>query len=98
MSEKIEVREWPQTSLSGGKRANIHVDGFDGPYDWFDGYGKDESCSFCGNWWDMICLARNILASENTKLVAPEYHNPEWANRNYNGEQPYVFIKPKDET
>lgn len=47
-----------------------------------------------GTWWDMICLARNILASENTKMVAPEFYKPERKNNNYYGEEiSYEFIK-----
>ncbi|MNV89987.1 hypothetical protein D3C71_1843250 [compost metagenome] len=86
----IKVNEWPQKSTRGAKRANLSS-GYSLP-DWFVGYGKDESCQFEGTWWDMICFARNVLASENTKLVAPEYHKPEWKNDNYDGEEkPYEY-------
>jgi hypothetical protein len=84
------IKKWEQDFVSGGKRANI----VESDYipDWFVGYGKDHSCQFEGTWWDMICLARNILASENTKLCAPEFHKPEWENNNYIGEDmPYEF-------
>ncbi len=100
MENKIVVLEWPQIEASGAKRANIvHSDFYldsNGPpqiCDWFVGFGKDESCQFEGTWWDMICFARNILASKNTELVAPEYFKPEWENDNYCGdEQPYEFV------
>ena len=40
----------------------------------------------------MVCFARNVLASENTKMIAPEYYKPEWENSNYYGEEkPYEF-------
>ena len=88
----IEVKEWKDEFISGAKRCNIcKSDWLD---DWFVGTGKDESCYLEGTWWDMICLARNILASKNTKMVAPEFYHPEWENINYRGEEkPYRFIK-----
>ena len=89
---KKVITEWPVKYASGAKRANIkHSEWLD---DWFIGYGKDYSCQFEGTWWDMICFARNILAHENTKLAAPEYHKPEWRNNNYTGEEmPYEFTE-----
>ncbi len=62
-----------------------------GDRDWFEGYGKDESCRFEGTWWDMVCFARNVLASENTRLAAPEFYRPEWRNDNYTGPRPYTY-------
>ncbi len=59
--------------------------------DWFSGTGKDQGCYLEGTWLDMIYFARNILASENTKLVAPEYYHPEWKNDNYCVKDIYVF-------
>lgn len=71
----------PDSFVSGAKRANIEKSDFlDG---WFVGYGKDDACQFEGTWYDMICFARNVLASENTKIVAPEYYHPQWKNDNY---------------
>lgn len=88
---KIKIHKWPDLSLSGSKRTNLCYS--DWLTDWFVGYGKCEGCCFEGTWWDMICFARNILASENTKLVAPEFYHSEWANNNYLGEEkPYDFI------
>lgn len=86
------ISDFPVKWLSGSKRTNIsYSDWLD---DWFIGYGKDSSCQFEGSWWDMICFARNVLASENTKLVAPEFYHPEMANENYCGEeQPYEFAE-----
>lgn len=83
-----EIKEFKDKYIGGAKRANIkHSDWLT---DWFVGYGKDESCQFEGTWWDMICFARNVLASENTKEVAPEFYKPEWENGNYAGEyMPY---------
>ena len=90
MAEKIKVSEWLSKGISGAKRANImYSEMLD---DWFVGFGKDESCQFEGTWWDMICFARNVLANENTELVAPEYYRPEWKNDNYTGkDMPYKF-------
>lgn len=71
----------PVKGVSGSKRTNIQeseiLEG------WFFGYGKDEFCCFEGTWNDMVCFARNVLASENTKIVSPEYYHPEYANDNY---------------
>lgn len=87
--EKLKIERFPCEGLRGAKRANLEKGG-DWSKDWFVGFGKDESCQFEGTWWDMICFARNVLANENTKLVAPEFYRPEWANENYLGEeQPY---------
>lgn len=85
------IKRFPDMFIRGAKRCNLaYSDWLD---DWFVGYGKDESCQFEGTWWDMICFARNILASENTKITAPEYYHPEWENDNYIGEEiPYVFM------
>lgn len=91
----IKITEWKEIEVSGAKRANIGASSF--LDDWFVGFGKDESCRFEGTWWDMICFARNVLASENTKLCAPEYYHPEMNNSNYAGEeQPYVFTDDPD--
>ena len=88
MADKPQVTEWPVQDVSGGKRANLEQSLYMG--DWFCGYGKDENCQFEGTWWDMICFARNVLASENTRMAAPEFYKPEWKNNNDVGEQrPY---------
>lgn len=91
-----EIKNFSEMYVSGAKRANIsHSDWLS---DWFVGYGKDRYCQFEGTWWDMICFARNVLASENTKMVAPEFYKPEWKNDNYCGEQmPYVFVEEEEE-
>jgi len=68
------IKKWKDEYIRGSKRCNIRYS--DWLSDWFVGFGKDESCQFEGTWWDMICFARNILASENTKMVAPEYYKP----------------------
>jgi hypothetical protein len=101
------ITEWPEREMRGAKRANITMDlGYyeqrsDGSYDyvshvgtrdWFEGHGKDESCRFEGTWWDMICFARNVLASPNTQLAAPEFYRPEWKNDNYTGPTPYRYV------
>lgn len=90
MAEKKIIKEWVKPYESGAKRANICASEW--LPDWFVGFGKDESCSFEGTWWDMICFARNILANPNTEQCAPEWYHPEYANDNYYGEErPYVF-------
>ena len=94
--QKTVISEWPEKSVSGSKRTNLHYSKW--LDDWFVGTGKDASCYLEGSWWDMICLARNILASENTKIAAPEYYRHDWSNDNWCGEeQPYEF-RPKEET
>lgn len=88
--DKIIVKNWPDKHISGAKRCNLNYSIW--LPDWFVGTGKDQNCFLEGTWWDMICFARNILASKNTELVAPEYYHPEWENDNYYGEDiPYEF-------
>ena len=90
MTDKIIITGWEDTQISGAKRANISESQW--IPDWFVGLGKDESCQFEGTWWDMICFARNILASPNTKRCAPEWYHPEYRNYNYCGEEcPYEY-------
>lgn len=92
---KVKINEWKDEYITGAKRSNIRYSEY--LDDWFVGYGKDEGCQFEGTWWDMICFARNILASENTKMVAPEFYNPEWENDNYCGEDiPYKFTSKSE--
>lgn len=94
MSDKI-ISKWDDKYISGAKRA--HLSESEWLTDWFVGWGKDESCQLEGTWWDMVCLARNILASENTKAIAPEFHKPEWKVFNYTGENiPYKFQSEND--
>ena len=83
------ITKWPDGGISGAKRANLTAS--DWIPDWFVGYGKDESCQFEGTWWDMICFARNVLSSENTKMAAPEYYLPSLAISHYTGDEPYEF-------
>ena len=73
--------KFPDQGTSGSKRTNIRASHW--LEDWFVGFGKDESCQFEGSWYDMVCFARNILASKNTKLIAPKYYKPKWENDNY---------------
>ena len=88
--EKIQVDAWPEDGVTGSKRTHLRPSRW--LPDWFVGFGKDESCQFEGTWWDMMCFARNVLASKNTALVAPEFYKPEWKIHNYTGEeQPYEF-------
>lgn len=92
---KPKVEKWPRSGTKGSKRTHVHTSAW--LPDWFVGFGKEPSCQFEGTWWDMICFARNILASENTKLVAPEFYKPDWGNDNYTGEDmPYEFIGDPD--
>jgi hypothetical protein len=95
MNMKKVIRKWSDEYISGSKRTNLYYS--DWLPDWFVGSGKDTSCAFEGTWWDMICIARNILASENTKLAAPEYYRPEWKNNNYVGDDiPYDFKEQQE--
>lgn len=91
MSDVIE--EWPEKNLSGSKRTNLAQSDVIPNWDWFVGTGKDESCQFEGSWWDMICFARNVLASENTRLAAPEFHRPDWKINHYTEPGPYKYGK-----
>ena len=93
--EKKVVNKWPKNYVSGAKRANISESLW--LADWFVGWGKDESCQFEGTWWYMVCFARNVLASENTKISCPEFYHPEMANNNYCDEPPYLFEQKEDE-
>jgi len=95
MAERPKITAWPHTQLRGSKRTNLELSEPD--WDWFVGYGKSEECQFEGSWWDMICFARNVLASENTRLVAPEFHRPDWAVHHYTGGEPYEFGKEQSE-
>lgn len=99
MPNTRHITAWPDTVISGAKRANIQHDLYETSpgWDWWEGFGKDESCRFEGSWWDMICFARNVLASENTRLVAPEFHKPEWKIDHYTGGEPYTFGLPAQE-
>ncbi len=45
--------------------------------------GKDDSCMVEGSWWDWCCFAANVLASENTKVMAPDLYEPALKNENY---------------
>ena len=88
--DKIIIKDWPDKHIDGAKRCNINYSKW--LPDWFVGTSEDKSRYLEGTWWDMICLARNILASENTKMVALEYYHPEWENDNYYGDdKPYEF-------
>jgi hypothetical protein len=51
--------------------------------DMFRLHGKDESCCVEGTWFDWVAFACNVLASENTKIVAPALYEPKLANSNY---------------
>ena len=93
------ITEWPEKEISGGKRVNISCDlEYYDPSgeDLFRGFGKDITCVFEGTWWDMICFARNVLASENTKLAVPEYYHPEMRVEHDTGGEPYTFEEVKE--
>jgi len=92
---KKKIKKWNDKRISGAKRANLVESNW--LPDWFSGCGKDEFCQFESTWWDMICFARNVLASDNTRIVAPEFYHPEWSNDNYGGESiPYEFVGKVD--
>ena len=92
--EKVVIHEWKETFISGSKRT--HIEPSDWIPDWWVGYGKEEGCVLEGTWWDMVCFARNILASKNTEITSPEFYHPNLKNDNYVGEErPYEFISRK---
>ena len=93
---KPHIKEWPVKGLRGSKRTNIEITDLEG-WDWFGGFGKSDGCQFEGSWWDMVCFARNILASENTKLAAPEFYRPDLAVDHYTEPGPYTYGKEKVE-
>lgn len=93
MSE-TRVQKWPEDYIRGSKRTNLSLVGGLPSWDWFVGSGKDESCQFEGSWWDMICFARNVLSSENTRLVAPEFYRPDWRIQHYTEPGPYIYGPP----
>lgn len=94
MTKRV-VSEWPVVGIKGSKRT--HLRECEWMSDWFVGFGKGEDCDFEGTWWDMICFARNVLASENTRIASPEFYMPALKNDNYTGEeQPYEFQKDDD--
>lgn len=64
--------------LMGGKRAHI-VPTDDKGWDWFVGYGKDESCQFEGPWLHMAIIAAKILRHPNTQKVASNLYLPDIA-------------------
>lgn len=98
MSDRQRIETWPEKYTAGSKRTHVSLTESVPDWDWFVGYGKDESCQFEGSWWDLVCFARNVLASENTKVAAPEFYKPEWKNNNYSGEAPYEYGPSAKET
>jgi hypothetical protein len=46
-------------------------------------HGKDESCCVEGSWLDWCLFACNILASKNTKLIAPDLYATGLSNNHY---------------
>ena len=75
MSDK-EIKVDTDVHLMGGKRA--HIVGTDiKDWDWFVGYGKDESCQFEGPWLHMAIIAAQILRHPNTQKVAPNLYMPD---------------------
>ncbi len=68
MTDKLD-----RVCLQGGKRANIRPSD-DTEWDWWVGYGKDESCQFEGPWLHLAILAAKILSHPNTRTVAPNLY------------------------
>ena len=65
-----------EATMRGGKRANIgNSDTED--WDWWVGWGKNQSCQFEGPWSHMAILAAKILAHPNTKAVCPNLYRPD---------------------
>lgn len=62
--------------LMGGKRAHL-TPSHSEDWDWWVGYGKDESCQFEGPWLHMAIIAAKILRHPNTQKVAPNLYQPD---------------------
>lgn len=71
----------PVDFVSGGKRVNL-MQSNSHPQLFF-GFGKDESCVFEGSWGHMVAFACEVLACDNTKLIAPELYREDWKNEMY---------------
>jgi hypothetical protein len=63
-------------AMTGGKRTNIGHNEPGDDWDWWVGWGKDESCQFEGPWEHMAILAAKILRHPNTRNVAPNLFMP----------------------
>lgn len=72
--------DFPEKHLCGSRRTNIDIS--DWMDNWFVGTGKDEFCYLEGTWQDMVSLAKQILSSENTKIVSPDDYHPEMRYQN----------------
>lgn len=73
----MKERGLVSVELRGGKRANIGKSDAIEDWDWWVGWGKDESCQFEGPWAHMAILAAKILRHPNTKAVAPNLYQPD---------------------
>lgn len=60
--------------LMSGKRAHIVPADESGDWDWWVGFGKDESCQYEGPWLHHAIMAAKILSHPNTKAVAPNLY------------------------
>lgn len=67
-----KISKWGQSSISAGLYVNI-VQEYEDADEW-RGCGKEYNFPLQGSWGELIDLARAILQSENTRLVAPELH------------------------
>jgi hypothetical protein len=81
MNEATKMKILPDLSVRGSNRTHVEkstpVNEFD---EWFVATGRDGTCQFEGSWYNLICFARNVLASENTRIVDLEYYRPTWRN------------------
>jgi hypothetical protein len=74
--EKMEHGLEP-VGMRGGKRANIGHNGHTPGWNWWVGWGKDQSCQFEGPWEHMAILAAKILRHKNTERVCPNLYLPD---------------------
>lgn len=77
--EKLKLddgREIDLVTMRGGKRANIGPTD-NQPWNWWVGWGKDESCQFEGPWEHMAILAAKILRHTNTQKLSPNLYRPD---------------------
>lgn len=81
MSSSMKEQGLEPVAMTGGKRTNIGHAGNDydphKDWDWWVGWGKDESCQFEGPWKSMAILAAKILRHPNTRKVAENLYQPD---------------------
>jgi hypothetical protein len=78
MADEVKMENGLEpVTMRGGKRANIGHNGHSPEWNWWVGWGKDQSCQFEGPWQHLAILAAKILAHPNTQRVCPNLYRPE---------------------